>query len=341
MRLLFLTKGVGSLAHLNPNVIEAFRRMQNEKKSFCFISFDLEREGPKSLFRKIRLFQPDVALVMRGFAVPRDLVSKICSLGVPVGVWLADDPYHLSDSLRIARPYQFVLTQESSCVPVYRKRKIPAYFLPLAVNPKTYLPLQVKEHYSKDVCFVGNAFPERLHIIDQLAPFLLQKKFILIGKWWQRLKQYSRLKPHIIDGNIPPSEVVQYYNGSKIVLNIHRTCNDIKKNPLNLPAFTPNNRTFDIAACRSFQLISQRRDLGRFYRLGEEIICFNGAQDLKGKMDYYLANEAERKSIASRAYHRTLRQHTYDSRVRHLVKILEHFLLTNRRRGDKASRRQK
>jgi spore maturation protein CgeB len=193
----------------------------------------------------------------------------------------------------------------------------------LAVNPAKYRPVNVPPKYRSDICFVGSAFPVRLHFFDQMTPFLLKKRFIIIGQWWERLKNFDHLKHRIHNDPIPPSEVVKYYNGAKIVLNIHRTQNDRRDNHRNLPAYSPNNRTFEIAACRSFQLLSCRRDLPKFYAPGQEMVCFQNLKDLKRKINYYLAHEDEREQIAVKAYRRTLKDHTYRVRLRYLIHLLE------------------
>ncbi|WP_177167932.1 CgeB family protein [Marininema mesophilum] len=334
MRLLFISQGIGSLANLNPNMITALRGLEREDRSFQLLSlptFDLKR-----LDKVIRSQRPDIALVMRGFAVPKLLIHYLRMKGIPVGVWLADDPYHLMDSHKIARPYHFIITQEASCVPIYRARGKACYFLPLGVNPSIYRPMEVNKKYESDVCFIGNAFPGRLEIIDALSPHLKHERLVLIGKWWDRLKNYKLLQRHILEEEIPPSEVVRYYNGAKIVLNIHRSCNDIQKNPRNTPAYSPNNRTFDIAACRSFQLITHRRDLEKFYKNGVDIVSYHKPLDLLKKMDYYLRHPDERTAIAQNAYQRTMREHTYDVRVRRLLVILQNYLINHGR-----SRRKK
>ncbi|SFS66412.1 CgeB family protein [Marininema halotolerans] len=330
MRLLFISRGIGSLANLNPNMITALRRLERELPSFQLVS--LPTFDKKQLDRVVRRQRPDIALVMRGFAVPSSLIHYLREKRIPVGVWLADDPYHLTDSFHIVRPYHFAITQEASCAPVYRSRGKPCYFLPLGVNPSIYRPMTVEKKYESDICLIANAFPARIQIVDQLAPYLKTKRLVLIGKWWDRLRNYGSLQRFVQHTEVPPAEVVRYYNGAKIVLNIHRSCNDIKKNPKNIPAYSPNNRTFDIAACRSFQLVSHRRDLNQFYHVGSDIISYHTPVDLVKKLDFYLDHPEKRRVMAERAFRHTLREHTYDVRVRRLYRILHHYLTTYKRK---------
>ncbi|MDR6225278.1 CgeB family protein [Desmospora profundinema] len=277
--------------------------------------------------RQVRLFKPDIILVLRG-SLPPYAIKQLRKISqAQIGLWEVDDPYNFRNHIKKLPPYHFMITQDSSCVSYYRRLKKTCLHLPLAVNPNLYHPFKVPKEYQYDICFIGSALPIRLKYFDELTPFLLKKNFIIIGQWWEQLKNYNKLKPHIINRTIPPSEVAKYYNGAKIVLNIHRTPNDINQNHLNIPAYTPNNRTFDIAACRAFQLISRRRDLKKFYELDEEIISFKRLRDLKQKIEYYLDHDEERNRIASQAYERTMKDHTYSVRLRYLIHLLEKRIL--------------
>ncbi|WP_054949714.1 CgeB family protein [Numidum massiliense] len=328
MRLLYIAAGSKTLSEVDPNMISAFQQLQKERPSFAFKAVSSRREPLQRLQATIDSFRPDVVIAFKGASSPV-IVERLKSKGIPVGLFVVDDPHNLKKHKQKARSFDFVMTQEASCVPFYRRHKKPALHLPLAVNPEKYYPRAVAKKYESDICFVGSALPVRLALFDKLAPFLQKKKFVIVGRWWEQLKKYAQLQRHIRNETIPPDEVAKYYNGAKIVLNIHRDNNDAvpkthrNGNSYNLPTYTPNNRTFDIAACRAFQLTSARRDIKNFYAPNEEIVCFDGIADLKQKINYYLAHEQERKRVAALAYERTMREHTYVNRLREFVKQLE------------------
>lgn len=331
MKLFFISSGVKTLSHLDPNIIAGFKQIEKKGKiPFKFDYFLTETENIETLYFRVKNFNPDIIISLKGH-IPLNILGKLKSLKIPIGIWVADDPYMITFHLKKARPFHFVITEDSGCLPVYQKNKIKAIHLPLAVNPRHYHPMKVSNNYNYDISFVGSALPIRLKIIDEMADFLLDKRFIIIGRWWERLKNYSKLKPHIINNTIPPDEVVKYYNGSKIVLNIHRTKNDVNKNPLGIPAYTPNNRTFDIAACRSFQLATCRRDLKNYFDLETEMVCFSNVKDLKEKINYYLKHNDAREQIAKNAYLRTMKEHKYVNRLEELVEILKKEVLKNKK----------
>ncbi|MFC4076932.1 CgeB family protein [Salinithrix halophila] len=331
MRLFFITSGSGSfLSHLDPDVIDGFRELQKKKKNFHFGFFRTGKTPFNQLSKKIQAFRPDVILVFIGknSHIIQLVLPRLRKINVPTGVWVVDDPYDLYRSQRLVQPYDFVVTQETSCLPFYRRFNKPSFHIPLGVNPLRYRPLGsgLSEEYESDICFIGNAFPSRVRLIDAIASYLQKKNVLLMGKWWDRLKHYDQLKPNIINRWMPHSEAVKYYNGAKIVLNLHASHNETvarNRNHLNLPAQTPNNRTFEIAACGSFQLATRRPGFPRMFRMGSEMICYRGPRDLIRKLRYYLAHDEIRQQVAQRAYRRTLRQHTYAARLEKLVRALE------------------
>jgi spore maturation protein CgeB len=337
MRLFYISSGCGfafqnHLSDEDQNILHAFRQLEKERPNFKMEKFLVLRESPSLLFSRIRSFRPDFILSFRGSCLPGSVVYKLRSLGIPIGVWVVDDPYRLKTHEKLVRPYNLVITQDSSSVPFYKSIKKQAIHLPLAVNPDKYRPLSVPPKYHSDICFVGSAFPIRVHYFDTLAPLLLKKKTIIIGQWWNRLKNYEQLKHCIYNRPIPPSEVVKYYNGAKIVLNIHRTHNDRKDNPFNYPAYTPNNRTFEIAACRAFQLATWRRDLNKLYVPEKEMATYRTLKELREKIHYYLKHDGQREEMAYRAYLRTLRDHTYYDRLRDLLDFLQNHPLFKMKR---------
>ncbi|WP_091738231.1 CgeB family protein [Marininema mesophilum] len=327
MRLLFIYSGIQTLSHLGENVVGAFKMLEKEMGNFHIQTHFPTTDPLANLAEKIKSFRPQIALVFCKDAHPMTRYIRNWAPGIPIGLWVVNDPYHLTDYEWMVPSYDFMLTQDSGCVPYYRNvKKRPAFHVPLAVNPVLYRPMNVSPTYQSDICFVGSAWPGRLPFFDRLRVLLMKKKFLIIGEGWEKLKYYHQLKRGIRTNKIPPDEVSRYYNGAKIVLNIHRTSDDLGRNPRKVPALTPNNRTFDIAACGAFQLASKRYDLGRYYQLGKEMVDYSDITDLKRKMIYYLNHEQQRKKIAEGAYQRTLQEHSYHVRMRRLVGILHGYL---------------
>lgn len=337
MRMLYISSGCGfefqnHLSDEDANILAALQALERQRSDFRFERFLIRRDKRKDLFLKIKKFRPDFILSFRGSFLPASYVYQMRKMRIPVGIWVVDDPYRLQTHKDLVKPYNLVITQDSNSVSYYQDQGKKVIHLPLAVNPDKYRPMKVDEKYKSDLCFVGSAFPIRIRYFDQLTPILLSNKTKIFGQWWEKLKNYSKLKGCISNKPIPPEEVIQYYNGAKIVLNIHRTNNDRQDNPRNIAAYTPNNRTFEIAACRSFQLATWRRDLYDHFS-EDEMASFRNLRDLEDKIRYYLAHENERQNMAVKAYQRVLRTHTYQERLITLIEYLKGLSYFKKRRG--------
>ncbi|MFB9330233.1 glycosyltransferase [Paenibacillus aurantiacus] len=275
------------------------------------------------------LIRPDWVLVLNGLHVfPEDHLAQIDAvrqLGIRTAIWFADDPYVSDDTIRIAPRYDAVLTHELSTIPVYQSIGCTnVQYMPLAVNVRRFKPLRVEAQYRSDVCFIGQAFWNRVEMFDALARELATKRVFIAGGMWERLTHYKLLKPMIRDGWLPVEESVKYYNGAKIVINMHRGANAgaDNRNSMNLPGLSINPRTFEIAACGTLQLTDARADLGNHYRPGLEVETYASVQELADKLNYYLAHEDERRMIALRGLRRTLREHSFDIRLEQVARAL-------------------
>lgn len=121
---------------------------------------------------------------------------------------------------------------------------------------------------------------------------------------------HPKLKPHY-HGQSWGEHSVKIYNASKIILNF-------------VPDHMPvggNLRTFEIPACRAFQL-ANRTDPA-WFKSGKEIELFSSHRELISKIKLYLSKPSQRKSIAQAGYKRVLKQHTLAHRFNQLFNLLD------------------
>ena len=202
---------------------------------------------------------PDLVLVLLGDSVPIEQVKTIRSMGIKTAVWFTDDPYVTDMTKNIAPFYHYVFTQELSCVSYYQLLGCPqVHYLPLAVNTKVFHPnSEANSLQHVDVCFMGTAWNNRITLFDQIAPDLSNKNTLIVGRYWQRMKNYHLLSDKIRLTVLSPGESALLMKQSKIVINNHRAYDDntlFSKNSNKLPAFSINPRTFEISARGPFNL---------------------------------------------------------------------------------------
>ncbi|MDR6553928.1 glycosyltransferase [Paenibacillus qinlingensis] len=279
------------------------------------------------MLRLARELRPNLVLVMNGLHVfPADHahhIDLVRQMGIRTAIWFADDPYFTDQTVALAPHYDYVFTHEMSCVPFYQGIGCgQVHYLPLAASPAVFRPEPVGPAYRSDICFIGMGFPNRIALFNEITPFLLGKKVVIAGGLWDRLAHYHLLRHGIKAYFVPIEESVKYYNGAKIVLNIHRLTYDttFNKNSRNIPGLSINPRTYEIAGCGTLQITDFRQDLEQYYRPGHEIETFHHTGELLHKMSHYLIHEEDRMRIAINGMRRTRMEHTFASR---LVKLLD------------------
>jgi spore maturation protein CgeB len=316
IRVMYVQAGMrGPFPDLDQAVTDALKRMVNE----------VVVASPKqNLIELAGQIRPDLVLALHGISVAGGQIQGIRAMGIKTAIWLVDEPYVTDVTTILAPQYEFLFTHELASIPFYEQLGCQVYYLPLAVNPVVYKPKYVPLHYQSDICFIGNAFFNRVRLIDQIAPFLASRETRIIGYLWRRLRRYRSLKRHIRIAWISADEAASYYNGAKIVINIHRAHDDKvhNKNSRNIPGLSINPRTYEIAACGAFQLSDVRQDLGDLYIPGVEIETYSSPEELVDKMVYFLHNEEQRKQIAIKGFMKTLEKHTYQNRLAQLLKII-------------------
>lgn len=281
---------------------------------------------PTTLAREVRVHRPHFVLAMLGCRLRSADLAAIRRLPVPTAIWYTDDPYAVDDSVRTCRFFDVVFTNEQTCMAVYRRQGCrQVVHLPLAAPYPAYAPRRVSFEYQSRICLLGSAFDNRLTVVRKLMPFLSEHPTRLIGPGWRQGIQ-GRVGGNIrtLDRWVSAMEACRYYNGADINLNLHRSPLDrhLNQNRRDVGARTPNNRTFEIAACAVFQLTDKRADLDDLYEPDREICSFETLEECRSLMSFYLRKEEERRRVAQRAYERTLREHLYEHRM---LTILRHL----------------
>jgi len=105
-------------------------------------------------------------------------------------------------------------------------------------------------------------------------------------------------------------QMAEFYNKCKIVVN-QSGGNDI------------NMRMFEATACGALLITQKVPYLDELFEDGKEIVVYSTMKELIKKINYYLEHDDERKKIARAGQVRTLNDHTYQSRVKEIIKIIK------------------
>jgi spore maturation protein CgeB len=83
-----------------------------------------------------------------------------------------------------------------------------------------------------------------------------------------------------------------------------------------------NQRVFDVPVCGGFLLTDHRRQMEALFEPGREIVCYQEPGEIPGLVRHYLRHDGERTRITAAARSRILAEHTYDLRLKSLVRTM-------------------
>ena len=221
--------------------------------------------------------------------------------------WFSDDQWRFNYSRYWTPFFNWVVTTASTALPKYAhlgySNVIKSQY---ACNPFLYRKLDLPLKY--DVTFVGQPHSNRRQIIQSL-----RDADINIHVWGPGWKS----------GRISQEKMIYIFNQSRINLNFLKSSTPDQDAPTDHLSEQIKVRSFEIPGCGGFNLSESAKDIGNYYELDKEIVCFQDIGELKEKIHYYLSNEDERAAIAQAGYQRTLHEHTYVHRFNSIFKQLE------------------
>ncbi len=140
-----------------------------------------------------------------------------------------------------------------------------------------------------NLCIWGNGWTERCQAIG-LRKFV--KGFPLLGQSYTRALQAARINLAVMSGRVGGA-----------------SSGDLT-----------TSRTYTIPASGGFMMHERNPEVLDLYEENEEIVCFDSAEELAEKIDYYLAHPAERKRIAEAGHARCVPAYSYDNRVAQILR---------------------
>jgi spore maturation protein CgeB len=270
------------------------------------------------LLEKAREIKPDIFITYPGERIYPETIRQMSEqLNIRTVLWLGRDVvFERTPRVVESFPYyDFVFTIDPPAVKKYKEhgaRRV--YYLPLGCYPPTHKKIELtdedKQKYSAPVSFVGQLFDDRPEFLCQLQ----STKVNFWTHWWDddMRQKYPELTP-FYRGQARGLSMIKVLNGADIVLNVHRAHNSHEGT---------NMRTFEAAGCAAFQLTEYKKEVGRMFKIGEEIEVYYDIDDLKRKIEYYLSRPDERADMAGRAQKKAYAEHTYHQRFEEMLSII-------------------
>jgi len=271
------------------------------------------------LLAMARKIKPNIFITYPGERIfPKTIQEMSERLKIRTVLWLGRDVvYERTPNVVESFPfYDFVFTIDPPAVDKYKRHGARhVFYLPLGCYPPTHRPIDLtdedKKKYSASVSFVGQLFDDRPEFLCNL----IDEKVNFWTHWWDTngiKAKYPQLAP-LYRGEARGMAMIKVLNGAEIVLNVHRATNSYEGT---------NMRTFEAAGCAAFQLTEYKKEIGRMFKIDEEIAVYYDMNDMKQKIEYYRRNPELRSEMALKAQRRAYAEHTYQHRFEEMLKVI-------------------
>ena len=272
----------------------------------------------QAICAKVETFGPDLVLALAQAPLSRQALKRLRRDGVKTAMWFVED-FRLFTYWEAFAPYYDVFA-------VIQKEPFPqrlaavgqpnALYLPLAADPAVHRPLELtaveRRTYGADVSFMGAGYPNRRAAFARLLDFGLG----IFGSDWDG---DATLAGNVRLGGrrITTDEAIKIFNAAAVNLNLHSS---VSARELVPAGDFVNPRTFELAMCGAFQLVSDRTLLPELFA-DDELARFGSFEELREKLAHFLAHPEERAGYAARARARALAEHTYGQRMERLLEF--------------------
>jgi len=270
------------------------------------------RANPDLVVQQAEWFEPDVVYVQHiGFLPPQTMAALKARSRLMVGQIASEAP-----GVEHFRHLDLVLTSFPHFVSRFRSEGVASEYFRIGFDPRVLDRIGGPDP-PHDVVFVG-ALGRRQHargneMLERAA------ERVPIDFWGYNVGDRQPTSPLVRrnHGEAWGLDILQVLASARIAVNRHI---DVAEDNAN------NMRLYEATGVGSLLLTDAKQNLGDLFDVGRELIVYRGEDELVEAVEHYLAHEDERTAIAAAGQRRTLRDHTYEVRMRELADILDRYL---------------
>jgi len=276
----------------------------------------------RNLIHRIEVFKPDVAFFLLGSSVWESTLRTLKQRGHRLALWCGLPAATMMERDCVTLPYFDLIFQPANLADGLRATGAAGRieYVPIGIDPQVHRPIQLtlseRERYQSDVCFIGGLSSRFHKARREMIEYAIDHGVRM--KVWGGYREHFRGSPILTSwqGQIWGDEQVKALCAAKIGLNFHV---DHQLGELDRGL---NVRAFELAACGVFQLLQRVPSVEQFFEIDREIVCFDNKEEMLDKINHYLAHDDDRRRIAEASRQRVLRDHTWSSRVKQMLRYI-------------------
>jgi spore maturation protein CgeB len=187
-----------------------------------------------------------------------------------------------------------------------------ADFLPLGVLDYEFDPAKSEadlfaQERDIDIVYVGACFLQKLPVLATVQR-AFGRRFVMRGYFSAKQNLYYNVRHRAASWVRPVSHVgrVSLYQRAKIGFNIHWDDYGLG-----------NQRLYHLPANGAMQISDCAADVGRIFKVGDEVIAYRTTDELVDLLRTYLSNDAERIRIARNGWRRVMNEY----RIAHVTRV--------------------
>jgi spore maturation protein CgeB len=209
---------------------------------------------------KVRQFNPDLIFVVHGRKFAGKWGRRFKNYNT--AVWLLDEPYEVDDTSRFSSNFNTVFVNDPKTIHRHQN----AHYLPVGFDPQIYHSVNGAKKY--DVGFIGGYNSVRQRFLEILLERGLLT-YVIGGPWRGKLQRICLSK------NIPARQTAEYYQQTKIIVNVFREVHHFNKQKI--PAHSLNPRIYEALACGAVVVSEDRPEIKEKF---PELPVFKSNQEL-------------------------------------------------------------
>jgi hypothetical protein len=311
----FYSHALQALGHEAQEVLPDCEALQRRWASEAGISVSRRWSAARTaiLDAQIEALDPDVVYVQNIATIPRRQLDRWRLqrrlVAGQIAVALPKD--------RLVRGYGLIVSSFPHFPPRIQALGVDAAYLPLAFEPRVLDRLGAGTPIH-DAVFVGGIDPKVHPAGTRMLEGLADRLDLQVwGYGGDRLAADSPLRRRW-HGEAWGMDMYRALASGRIVLNRHIEAAEGHAN---------NMRLFEATGVGAAVVTERADNLADLFAPGEEVVTYDGPQDLERVVAALLADEPRRAAVAAAGRARTLRDHTYPTRMAQLAELLGSRLL--------------